>query len=118
MPGESRSVRASSAISTYLKGRYIFGDLGFEFRVHEYLRICNCECVLITQGSQTHCIEIDVVTRAFALRLRVPERPCLSDSSWNRPLTHMGMIESLLLPLPSSVKVLPGGSGGSVTCDA
>ena len=57
---------------------------------------------------QTHCIVIDVVTRAFALRLRVPDRPCLSDSSWKRPLTHMGMIPSLLLPLPSRVKVLPG----------
>ena len=66
-------------------------------------------------GGRAYCIVIAVVTRAFALRLRVLERTCLSDSSWNKPLTHMGMIESLLLPLPSRVKVLPGA--GSVTFD-
>jgi hypothetical protein len=55
----------------------------------------------------THCIVIVVVTRALALRRRALERTCLSERSWKRPLTHMGMMASLLLPLPSRVNDLP-----------
>ena len=54
-----------------------------------------------------YCIVIVVVTRALALRRRELDRTCLSDSSWNRPLTHMVMMASLPVPLPSSVKDLP-----------
>ena len=55
----------------------------------------------------TYCIVIVVVTRALALRRRVLARTCLSERSWKRPLTHMGMMASLLLPLPSRVNDLP-----------
>lgn len=63
----------------------------------------------------THCIVIVVVTRALALRRRALERTCLSERSWKRPLTHMGMMASLLLPLPSRVNDLPNKEVNTVS---